>query len=81
MKITIDTKEDSPEELKKVISLLSQLINEPIQTNAPQNIFDQPSPDVGNLLNIFDTPQAPAEQQQAPPEPPVKKERPEVELY
>jgi len=34
MKITIDTKEDSPEEIKKVVAMLSHLIeNKPAYTN------------------------------------------------
>lgn len=49
MKITIDTKEDSREEIKKVISMLSALVggSSPVYTNSPPkaavaNIFDSP---------------------------------------
>ena len=44
MKISIDTKEDSPEEIRKTINLLKSLIgeNEKIYTNTG-NIFDSPS--------------------------------------
>lgn len=56
MKITIDTKEDSPEEIKKVISFLSGIVGEKeIMSN--RNIFDdsKPSSDSGSnaFLNMF----------------------------
>ncbi len=40
MKITIDTKEDSKEELKKLISLLTALVNEPVYSNS-NDVFEQ----------------------------------------
>ena len=39
MKITIDTKEDSHEEIKKVIGLLTHMVGEQPVSNQP-NIFD-----------------------------------------
>jgi len=42
MKITIDTKEDSHEEIKRAIKMLSSLVGEHAVTNA--NIFDDDSP-------------------------------------
>ncbi len=63
MKITIDTKEDSPEDIKRVITLLSHLTSEPLKANAPANIFDSPSADVqpqadtASLMNMFNQPQ------------------------
>ena len=45
MKITIDTKEDSHEEIKKVIKMLSSLVgNATVYTNAPSNIFEDNTP-------------------------------------
>ena len=45
MKIEIDTKHDSPEEIKKVIKMLQHLVSEHSYTNQP-NIFDDSSPSV-----------------------------------
>jgi len=39
MKITIDTKEDSKEEIKKIISLLQNLLNEPYSNLESKNEF------------------------------------------
>jgi len=63
MKITIDTKEDSPEEIKNIIKMLSSLVGGNIVTNQP-NIFEDSSPAVtpsteGNIFgNIFEGPKA-----------------------
>jgi len=55
MKITIDTKEDSHEEIKKVIKMLSSLVGEETFTNQG-NIFENKSPDIGNqnMFSMFD---------------------------
>jgi hypothetical protein len=85
MKITIDTKEDSHTEIKKVISLLSHLINQPHQT---QNIFDThssevqatelPTTETSSLMNMFNQPA----QKQTTTEPEQPKEKqPTVQLY
>ena len=42
MKITIDTKEDSHEEISKVIKMLQHLVGESSMTNQPTNIFEDP---------------------------------------
>lgn len=42
MKIEIDTKHDSPEEIKKVIKMLNHLVGENSYTNT-QNIFEDPN--------------------------------------
>ena len=42
MKITIDTKEDSHEDIKKVIKMLQHLVGEESYTNQP-NIFEDSS--------------------------------------
>ncbi|MCK4589830.1 MAG: hypothetical protein KAT77_05270 [Nanoarchaeota archaeon] len=74
MKITIDTKEDSHEEIKKVISLLTHLIGETPMTNS-KNIFDnsKPTEESGNLFNIFDNPQSTGKKE--------SKEKPSVQFY
>jgi len=72
MKITIDTKEDSHDDLRKVIELLSSFLTAP---TAPANIFEQSTPSVGNLMGMFDSPKEKAEV----PELPVK--QPSIELY
>lgn len=41
MKIEIDTKHDSPEEIRKVIKMLQHLVGEHSYTNQP-NIFEDP---------------------------------------
>ena len=52
MKITIDTKEDSPEEIKNIIKMLSSLIEEKVLTNK-QNIFEDSSPEITPQKNVF----------------------------
>ena len=71
MKITIDTKEDSHQEIKKVIALLTHLIGETPQT---KNIFDnsKPTEESNNLFSIFDNPPTP---------PPENKEKPKIIPY
>lgn len=79
MKITIDTKEDSPEEIKNIIKMLSSLIGEKSYTNQP-NIFEDSSPEVkpaieGNVFgNLFDAQTKPAEETQT-----ISTEEPEIE--
>ena len=55
MKITIDTKEDSHEEIKKIIKMLSSLVGEEAFTNQG-NIFENQSSDLGNqnMFGMFD---------------------------
>ena len=69
MKLTIDTKEDSHEDIRKVIKMLQHLVGDSPVTNQP-DIFDDPnsfgigssepetSASSGNVFgNMFDTPQ------------------------
>ncbi|HLC96074.1 MAG TPA: hypothetical protein VJH97_02020 [Candidatus Nanoarchaeia archaeon] len=42
MKISIDTKEDTHEDIRKVIRMLQHLVGEGVVTNAPRNIFEDP---------------------------------------
>jgi len=50
MKISIDTKEDSHEDIRKVIKMLQHLVGEESYSNYSQsrNIFDDPSPSLSN---------------------------------
>ena len=52
MKITIDTKEDTREEIKKIIKMLSSLVGEETFTNQG-NIFEDSSPEVNTGQNMF----------------------------
>ena len=45
MKITIDTKDDSHEDIRKVIRMLSHLVGDDYKTNASSNIFDDDNND------------------------------------
>ena|SRR3989338_4237715 len=54
MKITIDTKEDSHEEIRKIIRMLSSLVGEKQYTNQG-NIFDSDEPTITPSKNIFDS--------------------------
>jgi len=62
MKITIDTKEDSHQEIRKIIRMLSSLVGENPVTNAPDMFGDDespevpsgtPSPPTGAFANMF----------------------------
>jgi hypothetical protein len=67
MQITIDTKHDSPQEIRKAIKMLSSLVShsdvysnsmdedsEPVQKTP--SVFDQPSDNMGGMMGIFDSP-------------------------
>lgn len=61
MKITIDTKEDSHNDIRKVIRLLKHLIGESHsnfepsthEKPKPKNIFEDDSPSVGGMFSMF----------------------------
>jgi hypothetical protein len=67
MKITIDTKEDSHQDIRKVIKMLQHLIGEPSATNQPDifepNSFNPGSEPAEAFVNMFSD---------APKEAPVK---------
>ena len=65
MQITINTKEDSHEEIRKVISLLTHLIGETPKTN---DFFASHSPtsETTTLFNMFDNPATPAQTIETP---------------
>tara|TARA_Y100000310_G_C20420889_1_gene686637 strand:+ start:38 stop:406 length:369 start_codon:yes stop_codon:yes gene_type:complete len=53
MKLSIDTKEDSHDDLRKVIKMLQHLVGESSYSNysnesSSKNIFDDPSPGLGS---------------------------------
>ncbi len=87
MRITIDTKTDSRDEIRKAIKLLMGLVGgHDVYTNEPTpekpasqpNIFDSPDPAVPNLMSMFDSvPSTPT----APPEEEKKDDVPQVEFY
>ena len=52
MKISIDTKEDSHEDIKKVINMLKHLVGEHSATNNP-NIFGENKPEAESEDNTF----------------------------
>ena len=60
MKIEIDTKHDSPDEIKKVIKVLEHLVGEHAYSNQPKNIFEDQS-----SFGSTPTSQAPQETQNA----------------
>ncbi|VVB81340.1 Uncharacterised protein [uncultured archaeon] len=84
MRLTIDTKTDSKDEIRKAIKLLLGLVgshevytNEPEKPASQPNIFESPTPAVGNLMSIFDSAPAP----EAPKEEEKKDDVPELEFY
>ena len=91
MKITIDTKTDSKDEIRKAVRLLMSLAeghhdvftNEPEKPASQPNIFDSPTPAVeNNLMSMFDnadTPTQPAPETSE--EETQKDDAPQVEFY
>ncbi len=56
MKITIDTKEDTHEEIKKVIRMLSSLVGQEVMTNQSDLFSDDSNKTEGtDIFNMFDT--------------------------
>lgn len=86
MKITIDTKEDSPEEIRNIIKMLSSLIREKSYTNRP-NIFEDSSPEVtpnaqGNVFgNIFGDTETKQQAETKPEEKTEIKDTPSITEY
>ncbi len=72
MIITINTKEDTRDEIKRVIAMLSHMINEPIQTQD----FNPPAVSEGGFFNLFEQPASPAPATQNEDEKP-----PRMEIY
>ena len=61
MKITIDTKEDSPEDIRRVVALLSSIVSRRPEKQQQMNIFEDSSPG----LDIFDQ-KSPSQQVSSP---------------
>lgn len=96
MKLTIDTKLDSKEEIRKAIKLLMGIVGahevytndlpESPQPISPPNIFENPPNNGSNFMNMFDVP-APTETPQtttlSPQQPEEQKEDdiPSLEFY
>ena len=59
MKITIDTKEDSHEEIRKIIKMLSSLVGGEVMTNQ-RDVFSDDSNQTGSsdMFNIFNNPES-----------------------
>ena len=87
MRLTIDTKTDSKDEIRKAIKLLMGIVgaghdvytNEAEKPAAQPNIFDNPSPSVGNFMNMFDS--IPSEPQKTEITEKPEKEVPDLEFY
>lgn len=77
MQISIDTRHDSPEDIKKVIKMLQHLVGEHAYTNQP-NMFEessQPTEATAGFANMFgDTASKVAEE-------PKKKDSPQIIPY
>jgi len=70
MKIMIDTKHDSQEDIRKVIELLSGILQ---PTQKVSNVFDTSTP-ANNLMGMFDV-------KDTDDVLPVKTKEPQIELY
>ncbi len=89
MKITIDTKTDSKDEIRKAIKLLMGLVgHHDVYTNEPEkpapqpNIFDSPSPAVNsNLMSMFDSAETPAQPTETTETEEKQDDIPQVEFY
>ena len=93
MRITIDTKTDSKDEIRKAIKLLMGLTghhevysNEPEEKPPSQpNIFDNPEPAVPNMMSMFDsspeTPSTPTTETTEEKKEDSSDDVPQVEFY
>ena len=86
MQITIDTKEDSHEDIRKVIRMLQHMVGEEAYSNAPKNLFEdnssfgQTSEQSGGIFgNIFNSGAQPETTEQKTPE--KEEEIPEIVEY
>lgn len=81
MRLTIDTQHDSKEEIRKAIKLLVGIVGHEVYSNDPQISTPsapslEPSPQMSNMMSMFDTPAAsPA------PEPEKDENIPQLEFY
>jgi hypothetical protein len=75
MKITIDTKQDTHEDIKKVIRLLTHLIGDHPTTNQPNLFEDSASPPENVFGNIFNNPESKENKEE------IKTDMPEIIPY
>jgi hypothetical protein len=62
MKITIDTKEDSHIEIRKIIKMLSSLVGEEVATNQGDTFSDDKAQEAGSdMFNMFSADEQPKE--------------------
>jgi len=90
MKIEIDTKHDSPGEIRKVIKMLQHLVREPSYINNP-NIFEESDPSADSssaqptsanaFVNMFGDSREPKEEPMDEPKEQQEDEIPEVIPY
>ena len=77
MKITIDTKEDSHEDIRKIVNILSEILG---NKQPSSNVFESSSSEMPGLMGMFNQPSQP--QPASTPEPvPEKKERTSIQFY
>ncbi len=97
MKLTIDTSQDSHNDIRKAIKLLQSVVGEgPVYSNSPsRNIFDDPSPslapssepepvaeqDTGNAFASIFDNPAPASEEDAKLKEEEDKDIPEIQFY
>tara|TARA_Y100000310_G_C20179266_1_gene577350 strand:- start:218 stop:502 length:285 start_codon:yes stop_codon:yes gene_type:complete len=67
MRITIDTKEDSSEEIKKVISLLSHLIKEEVKMNVTAPSSEEGDTAFANMFGSTEPVQEPKKETEGTP--------------
>lgn len=67
MKITIDTKEDSHEDIQKVLHILTNIIQNK-ESSTTQHNFPEPQPDTTNLMSMFANPEPQKEVPNTPPD-------------
>ncbi len=91
MKLTIDTQQDSYEDIKKVLHILTSIIQQK-EGNVQSNYGSTQNTDTTNLMSMFDnTSSTPSSAEKAPdfssflnltkkPEE-IRKERPTIEFY
>jgi len=85
MKITIDTKEDSPDDIRRVLKMLEAWVGG--QTNAPMDIFSSGSSGdsgaSGGLFNLFndDKKDSPGSSTMIPEEPKKDDDVPQIIAY
>jgi len=58
MKISIDTREDTHDDIRKVIKMLQHLVGEPVSSSS--SLIDNPTPESATLFNMFQEPSVPA---------------------